>query len=112
MANQSVIVVGITLALQKVVAAIHIIATYETIMGLFTFGRQPNNRQTTKLKLLSNKIMYIYAVCVCVCIQQQLKVCIIDSTVYDWININLHITGAPAINGHFLPFSNYHRSGD
>ena len=55
MANQSVIVVGITLVWRKAVAAIHI-NSYKTILALIKFGGQPKNRQTTKLKSPPNKL--------------------------------------------------------
>ena len=54
LANQSVIVVGITLIWQKAVAAIRI-NSYKTILALFKFGGQTKNCQTAKLKSLPNK---------------------------------------------------------
>ena len=59
MANQSVIVVGVTLIWRKAVAAGHI-NSYKAILALFKFGEQTKNRQTAKLKSPPNKLRIRY----------------------------------------------------
>ena len=49
LANQLVIVVGVTLIWRKAVAAVHT-NSYKTILALFKFGGQTKNHQTAKLK--------------------------------------------------------------
>ena len=59
MANQSVIVVGITLIWQKAVAAIHIIAM-KLYWHYLKFRGQTKNHQATKLKALPNILRVRY----------------------------------------------------
>ena len=59
LANQLVIVVGITLIWRKAVAAVHI-NSYKTLLVLFKFGGQTKNCQTAKLKSSSNMLHIRY----------------------------------------------------
>ena len=55
LANQSIIVVGVTLIWRKAVSFIHN-NSYKTILVLLKFGRQTKNHQTAKLKSPPNKL--------------------------------------------------------
>ena len=73
--NRSVIVVGVTLIWQKVVAAMHIDSS-KTILALFKFGGQVKNHQTAKLKSPPNKprrrYVYVHG---CICTNVHIRTC-------------------------------------